>query len=200
MRCRTWLRKPFATTLPPMLPHITPAAHRPRHGGSVNSASVRSMGSSEGQRSDRLSRDPGGRGCCCRPTTAFPAWRCERRPRPPAPTCRGGSRPAGNHHPNRSWRAAPEEAAHARPGIIHATASLNGRQGPWAGRVGFDQSAGSLTDAPPAAATPSHRLRAAGSTRTSGSTPQGRHAFGTARPHRCAAPRPGRCRVSCRGG
>jgi crotonobetainyl-CoA:carnitine CoA-transferase CaiB-like acyl-CoA transferase len=39
----------------------------------------------------------------------------------------------------------PEEAALVRPGIIHATASLNGRSGPWAGRVGFDQTAGSLT-------------------------------------------------------
>ncbi|WP_027928572.1 CoA transferase [Amycolatopsis thermoflava] len=37
-----------------------------------------------------------------------------------------------------------EEAAALRPGIIHATASLNGEQGPWADRVGFDQSAGSL--------------------------------------------------------
>ncbi|ROS43656.1 CoA transferase [Amycolatopsis thermoflava] len=37
-----------------------------------------------------------------------------------------------------------EEAAAVRPGIIHATASLNGEQGPWADRVGFDQSAGSL--------------------------------------------------------
>ncbi|TVS98732.1 carnitine dehydratase, partial [Amycolatopsis bartoniae] len=37
-----------------------------------------------------------------------------------------------------------EEAARVRPGIVHATASLNGRTGPWAGRVGFDQSAGSL--------------------------------------------------------
>jgi crotonobetainyl-CoA:carnitine CoA-transferase CaiB-like acyl-CoA transferase len=37
-----------------------------------------------------------------------------------------------------------EAAAAARPGIIHATASLNGQTGPWAGRVGFDQTAGSL--------------------------------------------------------
>lgn len=39
----------------------------------------------------------------------------------------------------------PEQAALARPGIIHATASLNGPRGPWANRVGFDQTAGSLT-------------------------------------------------------
>ncbi|MFJ2811093.1 CoA transferase [Kitasatospora sp. NPDC087271] len=38
-----------------------------------------------------------------------------------------------------------QEAAHLRPGIVHATASLNGERGPWAERVGFDQSAGSLT-------------------------------------------------------
>ncbi|MCU1684712.1 MAG: biosynthetic enzyme [Amycolatopsis sp.] len=38
-----------------------------------------------------------------------------------------------------------EQAAFARPGIIHATASLNGPRGPWADRVGFDQTAGSLT-------------------------------------------------------
>ena len=37
-----------------------------------------------------------------------------------------------------------EEAARVRPGIVHATASLNGERGPWADRVGFDQSAGSL--------------------------------------------------------
>jgi crotonobetainyl-CoA:carnitine CoA-transferase CaiB-like acyl-CoA transferase len=37
-----------------------------------------------------------------------------------------------------------EQAAAIRPGIVHATASLNGLAGPWAGRVGFDQSAGSL--------------------------------------------------------
>ncbi|MET8779144.1 CoA transferase [Nocardia sp. NPDC004654] len=36
------------------------------------------------------------------------------------------------------------QAAQLRPGIIHATASLNGERGPWADRVGFDQSAGSL--------------------------------------------------------
>ncbi|MGW4365592.1 CoA transferase [Nocardia takedensis] len=38
-----------------------------------------------------------------------------------------------------------DQVAHEHPGIIHATASLNGESGPWAGRVGFDQTAGSLT-------------------------------------------------------
>lgn len=37
-----------------------------------------------------------------------------------------------------------EEAVALRPGLVHATASLNGPRGPWADRVGFDQSAGSL--------------------------------------------------------
>jgi crotonobetainyl-CoA:carnitine CoA-transferase CaiB-like acyl-CoA transferase len=37
-----------------------------------------------------------------------------------------------------------QEAVAARPGLVHATASLNGPRGPWADRVGFDQSAGSL--------------------------------------------------------
>ncbi|MCK2244695.1 MULTISPECIES: CoA transferase [unclassified Crossiella] len=37
-----------------------------------------------------------------------------------------------------------EEAAAIRPGLIHVTASLNGQTGPWADRVGFDQTAGSL--------------------------------------------------------
>jgi crotonobetainyl-CoA:carnitine CoA-transferase CaiB-like acyl-CoA transferase len=37
------------------------------------------------------------------------------------------------------------QAAAARPGIVHATNSLHGPTGPWAGRVGFDQSAGSVT-------------------------------------------------------
>jgi crotonobetainyl-CoA:carnitine CoA-transferase CaiB-like acyl-CoA transferase len=37
-----------------------------------------------------------------------------------------------------------EQAAAVRPGIVHVTASLNGEHGPWAGRVGFDQTAGSL--------------------------------------------------------
>ncbi|WP_181784751.1 CoA transferase, partial [Pseudonocardia pini] len=39
----------------------------------------------------------------------------------------------------------PEEAAAARPGIVHATNSLNGERGPWRDRVGFDQTAGALT-------------------------------------------------------
>src|SRR5882757_7021471 len=38
----------------------------------------------------------------------------------------------------------PAAVAAARPGIIHATASLNGEHGPWADRVGFDQTAGCL--------------------------------------------------------
>jgi crotonobetainyl-CoA:carnitine CoA-transferase CaiB-like acyl-CoA transferase len=37
-----------------------------------------------------------------------------------------------------------EEAAAVRPGIVHATNSLNGEVGPWRDRVGFDQTAGSL--------------------------------------------------------
>lgn len=37
-----------------------------------------------------------------------------------------------------------KEAAAVRPGIIHATNSLAGREGPWADRIGFDQTAGSL--------------------------------------------------------
>ncbi|MFJ3957107.1 CoA transferase [Arthrobacter sp. NPDC090010] len=37
-----------------------------------------------------------------------------------------------------------ETAASLRPGIIHATVSLNGESGPWAKRVGFDQTAGAL--------------------------------------------------------
>ncbi|MEV5646883.1 CoA transferase [Nocardia sp. NPDC052254] len=40
-----------------------------------------------------------------------------------------------------------EQAAQVRPGIVHATISLNGERGPWADRVGFDQSAGCLTGA-----------------------------------------------------
>ncbi|MFF5991696.1 CoA transferase [Prauserella flavalba] len=39
----------------------------------------------------------------------------------------------------------PEQAAAARPGIVHATVSLAGECGPWANRVGFDQTAGGLT-------------------------------------------------------
>ncbi|MFW0785863.1 CoA transferase [Gordonia sp. CPCC 206044] len=37
-----------------------------------------------------------------------------------------------------------EQAADARPGIVYATASLNGETGPWSRWVGFDQTAGSL--------------------------------------------------------
>jgi crotonobetainyl-CoA:carnitine CoA-transferase CaiB-like acyl-CoA transferase len=37
-----------------------------------------------------------------------------------------------------------EEAAAVRPGIVHATATLHGPDGPWADRIGFDQSAGTL--------------------------------------------------------
>lgn len=37
------------------------------------------------------------------------------------------------------------DAAASRPGIIHATVSLNGESGPRANRVGFDQTAGCLT-------------------------------------------------------
>ncbi|TCP53598.1 CoA transferase family III [Tamaricihabitans halophyticus] len=36
------------------------------------------------------------------------------------------------------------QAAETRPGIVHATASLHGEHGPWAQRVGFDQTAGSV--------------------------------------------------------
>lgn len=36
------------------------------------------------------------------------------------------------------------EAAELRPGLVHATVSLNGEDGPWADRLGFDQTAGSL--------------------------------------------------------
>lgn len=42
-----------------------------------------------------------------------------------------------------AWKA--EEAADMRPGIIHATVTVHGRGGPWAGRPGFDQTAGSVT-------------------------------------------------------
>lgn len=38
-----------------------------------------------------------------------------------------------------------EQAAAVRPGIVHATVSLNGETGPWAERLGFDQTAGCLT-------------------------------------------------------
>ncbi|GAB3143931.1 CoA transferase [Amycolatopsis stemonae] len=36
----------------------------------------------------------------------------------------------------------PQRAAEIRPGIIHTTVSLHGERGPWATRVGFDQTAG----------------------------------------------------------
>ncbi|WP_405056637.1 CoA transferase [Kribbella sp. NBC_01505] len=39
----------------------------------------------------------------------------------------------------------PQRAAALRPGIIHTTVSLHGEQGPWATRVGFDQTAGCVT-------------------------------------------------------
>ncbi|WP_082208305.1 CoA transferase [Paenibacillus dauci] len=39
----------------------------------------------------------------------------------------------------------PEQAAAARPGIIHVSVSLGGNEGPWADRIGFDQTAGTLT-------------------------------------------------------
>ncbi len=39
----------------------------------------------------------------------------------------------------------PQEAVAARPGLVYATNSLAGTTGPWADRVGFDQSAGALT-------------------------------------------------------
>lgn len=37
-----------------------------------------------------------------------------------------------------------QDCAQIRPGLIYATNSLHGEHGPWANRVGFDQSAGSL--------------------------------------------------------
>ncbi|MHC1563420.1 CoA transferase [Actinomycetospora sp. C-140] len=39
----------------------------------------------------------------------------------------------------------PGKAAAERPGIVHVSVSLHGLEGPWAGRPGFDQSAGSVT-------------------------------------------------------
>jgi len=39
----------------------------------------------------------------------------------------------------------PQQAAAIRPGIIHTTVSLHGERGPWATRVGFDQTAGCVT-------------------------------------------------------
>lgn len=35
-------------------------------------------------------------------------------------------------------------AAQLRPGVVHASVNLNGETGPWSGRAGFDQTAGSL--------------------------------------------------------
>jgi crotonobetainyl-CoA:carnitine CoA-transferase CaiB-like acyl-CoA transferase len=39
----------------------------------------------------------------------------------------------------------PEEAASVRPGIVHVSVSLHGRNGPWVERAGFDQTAGAVT-------------------------------------------------------
>ncbi|MCR6487433.1 CoA transferase [Amycolatopsis sp. OK19-0408] len=39
----------------------------------------------------------------------------------------------------------PQQAAEIRPGLIHTTVSLHGERGPWASRVGFDQTAGCVT-------------------------------------------------------
>ncbi|MFI5586170.1 CoA transferase [Amycolatopsis sp. NPDC051758] len=39
----------------------------------------------------------------------------------------------------------PQRAAEIRPGIIHTTVSLHGEHGPWAQRVGFDQTAGCVS-------------------------------------------------------
>ncbi|WP_369355326.1 CoA transferase [Streptomyces sp. cg2] len=38
-----------------------------------------------------------------------------------------------------------QEATSRRPGLVYATVSLNGRSGPWADHLGFDQTAGALT-------------------------------------------------------
>jgi crotonobetainyl-CoA:carnitine CoA-transferase CaiB-like acyl-CoA transferase len=38
-----------------------------------------------------------------------------------------------------------EEAAAVKPGIVHVTVSLHGREGPWVDRAGFDQTAGAVT-------------------------------------------------------
>jgi crotonobetainyl-CoA:carnitine CoA-transferase CaiB-like acyl-CoA transferase len=40
---------------------------------------------------------------------------------------------------------APAQAAAERPGLVSVTVSLHGLEGPWAGRPGFDQTAGSVT-------------------------------------------------------
>lgn len=39
----------------------------------------------------------------------------------------------------------PADAAAERPGLVYVTISLRGLDGPWAGRPGLDQSAGSVT-------------------------------------------------------
>lgn len=39
----------------------------------------------------------------------------------------------------------PADAAAERPGLVYVSVSLHGQDGPWAGRPGFDQSAGSVT-------------------------------------------------------
>jgi len=39
----------------------------------------------------------------------------------------------------------PEEAARERPGIIYASVTMHGDQGPWAERAGFDQTAGAVS-------------------------------------------------------
>lgn len=39
----------------------------------------------------------------------------------------------------------PEQCASVRPGIIHVSVSLHGEEGVWADRVGFDQTAGTVT-------------------------------------------------------
>jgi crotonobetainyl-CoA:carnitine CoA-transferase CaiB-like acyl-CoA transferase len=39
----------------------------------------------------------------------------------------------------------PEEACAEKPGLVYVSVSLHGLTGPWAGRPGFDQSAGSVT-------------------------------------------------------
>ncbi|MFC5724234.1 CoA transferase [Streptomyces gamaensis] len=52
-----------------------------------------------------------------------------------------------NHRPGYLERRGltAQEAAAIRPGIIHTTVSLHGQHGPWAHRVGFDQTAGCVT-------------------------------------------------------
>ncbi|WP_345034728.1 CoA transferase [Kutzneria kofuensis] len=79
---------------------------------------------------------------------------------------RAGQRPAGrrdvfyaNRRPGylEQIGVSAEQAAQVRPGIVHVTASLNGERGPWAGRVGFDQTAGSLVGMRTWRATPPAR-------------------------------------------